>query len=165
MGAKENRVKGQDYERWLSKLYIDYGIDKCATRMPMSGADQYMKGDIRHGHPVCIPFKFIDEAKRQENISWYEWWNQTKRQCGQSEEPVLHFKKSHEDSLTVIKTETFFSLLGTIIELDSQKNIDTKQLEGKNGYVKTQAMNKLKYIKQEVANLLQLIDKKYDDTE
>lgn len=157
--------KGSDYERWVAKKYVEYGIDASATRMPLSGADEYLKGDIRHAHLECIPYRFIDECKRQETISWSEWWRQAKSQAGNHSEPVLHFKKSHEDSLTLIRTDTYFGLLSTIVELDRLlKTSGISQNKTHQTYNKNynQAISKLNYIKADLTSVINII-KKYDE--
>lgn len=137
------KAKGSGYERVIAQKYVDYGIDPYAKRMPLSGAISYMKGDIKHAHNIAIPFKFIDEVKRQETINWYQWWLQATSQCGQGEEPVLHFKKSNSEPFTLIRTDTFFSLLGTIVELYNKKPVE--ETETKVDYNSTTAINKLKF--------------------
>lgn len=135
---KTAKQKGSGYERDIAKMYVEYGIDQKATRMPLSGADAYLKGDIRHSHDVAIPFRFVDEAKRQENLAIPAWWRQTISQCGFGEEPVLHFRQNNQESLTVIRTTTFMSLLKTIMDLSYGE-----KREG-DGCVHTQDLWKLK---------------------
>ena len=147
------KQKGSKYERDIAKMYVDYGIDKKATRMPLSGADVYLKSDIRHAHDQAIPFRFIDECKRQEKISVDKWWRQVKSACTEFEEPVLHFKKSHFDSLTVIKTETFMTLLKTIMDLSYGEQREEKRQEWDN----RQAENKLRMIKDLSNQVIKLI--------
>lgn len=121
MKTKGRKAKGSKYERDLAKMFKDYGIDKRASRMPLSGAAENLKGDLYIRHDEAIPFKFVHEAKRQETIKIPEWWKQAVEQAGFGTEPVLHFKRSHRESLTVIRTTTFLSLLKTILDLTYEK--------------------------------------------
>lgn len=143
-GAKQ---KGSEYEREISRLYVEYGIDPKSTRMPLSGADSVLKGDVRHAHDNAIPFRFVDECKRQERINIPEYWKQTLVQCGFGEEPVLHFRQNHQESLTIIRTATFMTLLKTIMDLTySEERAEKKEgWDNKNAQYKLdQALNLIK---------------------
>ncbi len=118
------KKKGSQFERDVAKKYIEYEIDKNATRMPLSGADEYLKGDIRHAHPMPLP-KFVDECKAGKNIEWQKWWKQTKEQCHVGEEPLLHFKKDYQEPLSLVKTDTLFELMGQLVSLYNE-NEDLK---------------------------------------
>ncbi len=130
------KKKGNRYEAEIAKKYVDYEVDPKATRMPMSGADVYLKGDIRHVHREPLP-RFVDECKSGKRISWYEWWQQTKGQCHTGEEPLLHFKKDYKESLTLLKTDTFFEIIGQLVALydeqqktpDQRSGVNSRQLQ------------------------------------
>lgn len=136
------KAKGSKFEREIAKKYVEYDICKNAMRQPLSGAIENLKGDINHSHNVAIPFKFIDECKNQETVSIHKWWRQTLNQCGIGEEPVLHFKKNNTEPLTIIRTETFFSLLGEIVSLYNEKS---PEVTPPSDYKKVEALNKIKY--------------------
>lgn len=123
------KAKGSKYERDVAALYVEFGIDPKAGRMPLSGADKFLKGDIRKAHNTALEFRFIDEVKRQENLAIPLWWKQAVSQCTIGEEPLLHFKQNSGEALSVIRTRTLFSLMGRIVEL-TKENMDLK-VDGK----------------------------------
>ena len=113
MKAKGRKAKGSKNERWIAEQYIKYELDKTAGRMPLSGAVEHMKGDIRKAADG-----WLDECKNQERIQLWKWWDQTKMQCGKGEKPVLHFTSNNKDSVTMVKTEDWFDMRKALKEFE-----------------------------------------------
>ena len=97
--------KGSRLEIQVSKLIRHYGLDDEASRMVLSGASEWFKGDIKTKLPYTI------ECKNSEKHQIWKEWEQTESQCSIGKEPVLAIKSNHRPILFVVKAETFLNLL------------------------------------------------------
>lgn len=111
-GSKKS--KGSRAERKVAEMYRRYGIDKKATRMPMSGAMPGMRGDIYKPDD----YGFCDEVKNQEKVRLWDFWEQTKDQAGSGRVPVLHITGNHRPILTVLRIEDYMDLRAMIKQLE-----------------------------------------------
>lgn len=106
MKPAQKRQKGCRYERFIAKLYREFGIDTQAQRMPLSGAHKNLKSDIQKPEDT----EWLDECKHRETTHIWEWWKQVVSQCRKGQHPVLHIKKNYHESLTVLRTEDYMQL-------------------------------------------------------
>jgi len=107
------KAKGNKYERDIAEMYRNK-LFPLAQRMPTSGAMLLHKGDILKGEID----EWIDECKCQETVKLWEWWKQAVEQCSEAQKPALHIKRSHSESLTVMRTEDYFELRERLKELE-----------------------------------------------
>jgi hypothetical protein len=110
--SSSKKAKGCRLEKEIAKLYARKLFPR-ATRMPMSGAMQYHKGDIFKG----VYDEWVDECKNQEKVKLWEWWQQAKDQCGHYQKPLLHISRNYSENLTVMRTDDYFELRETIADL------------------------------------------------
>jgi Holliday junction resolvase len=103
--AHTRKAKGNKYEREIAELYRRK-LFPLAQRMPTSGAMLLHKGDILKGEID----EWVDECKCQETTKIWEWWKQATEQCNDKQKPVLHIKRNHSESLTIMRTEDYFKL-------------------------------------------------------
>lgn len=130
--AKTNssrKAKGSRLEKEIAKRYSKRLYPK-STRMPMSGAMAFHKGDIlkRDDKGRVVYDVWLDECKNQEKVKLWEWWEQTIEQCGAYQKPVLHIKRNYSEGLTVMRTEDYFELRETIVCLEKS----LREQDGKN---------------------------------
>lgn len=113
------RQKGKRFERDIAALYRSTGLDETAQSMPMSGAMEHHKGDIlkKHDH------EWVDECKNQESVKLWAWWQQAVDQVKGMQKPVLHIKRNHTESLSVIRTTDYFDMRLELKQLREQLNI------------------------------------------
>lgn len=116
---QSKKAKGSRLERKVAEAYRYYGIDKRASRMPMSGAMTHFKGDIWKPND----FEYLDECKNSEKVRLWEWWEQTVGQATGARIPVLHISRNNSPILTVISMETYFQMRAEIKQLREQLNI------------------------------------------
>lgn len=96
---QSRKAKGSRLERDIAAAYRSSGLFPKAQRMPMSGAMAYHKGDIFKGETD----EFVEEAKNQEKVKLWEWWQQAKDQCTGLEKPMLHISRNYSEILTVMR--------------------------------------------------------------
>lgn len=104
--AASKKSKGSRLEHKVAALYRHYDIDKDAKRMPLSGAIPGLKGDIFKPNDKG----WVDEAKNQEKVKLWEWWEQTKSQAFGLQKPVLHVSGNYREVLTIMKVEDYMHL-------------------------------------------------------
>jgi Holliday junction resolvase len=121
--AASAKAKGQRAEREVARLYRHYKIDEQATRMPMSGAMAFHKGDILKPND----YQYLDEVKNQERVKLWEWWEQAKAQATHNRVPVLHITANHRPILTVLAVEDYMQLRKEINDLREAINVLDKQ--------------------------------------
>lgn len=100
------KAKGNRAERAVAEAYRRYDIDPKATRMPMSGAMAWHKGDIHKPND----YQYIDEVKNQERIQFWAWWEQAKSQASMSQTPVLHITSNNRPIITCMDMEDYMNL-------------------------------------------------------
>lgn len=106
------KAKGSRLERKIAQYYRRY-LGMEAKRMPLSGADSMLKGDI----VKRFWDGWTDECKNQERINIWDCWSQAREQAGNNK-PVLHISRNNGPELTVIYTRDYFNL-----RAEAQKNI------------------------------------------
>lgn len=114
VSAKGRKEKGSRAERKVAEAYRRYGIDPQATRMPMSGAMAWHKGDINKPND----YQYVDEVKCQETVKFWAFWEQTVSQATNNRTPVLHITANNRPILTVITLEEYMNLRKTIKDLE-----------------------------------------------
>ena len=107
MKAAGKKEKGSRLERKVAELIRAKGLDKKASRMPLSGAMKHLPADIYTSLPIHI------ECKNQERIKLYEWWDLTRSKAMMPKEPVLIVKSNNRPILAVITIEYLLNLLKT----------------------------------------------------
>lgn len=118
--TQSKKAKGSRLEKEIAKMYRRKLFPR-ATRMPMSGAMMFHKGDIFKGERDF----WLDECKNQETWKVHEWWEQTCNQCGAYEKPVLHMSRNYQqEPLTLMKTRDYFELREELFDL--QKLLEEK---------------------------------------
>lgn len=102
MAYNKSKAKGSAFEAKIAKLFTEQ-FGKEFKRVPLSGALEWMKGDI-----VCIKdtawFPYTIEAKHYKDINWnslltakssdmFSFWEQTLREAAVMEKkPLLVFR-------------------------------------------------------------------------
>lgn len=100
-GAKQ---KGSRLERRVAEELRRSGLDPKASRMPLSGADSHLKGDVRTDLPYTI------ECKNTERVQLWKSWEQAHGQAHYN--PALLFiSANHRPVLAVIDMDTLMHLL------------------------------------------------------
>jgi hypothetical protein len=110
------KEKGNRLERKVAELYRHYDIDPKATRMPMSGAMAWHKGDINKPND----YQYVDECKNSERVRLWEWWTQAKDQATNGRIPLLHVSANFRPILTIMDAETYFDMRKTIMDLEKR---------------------------------------------
>lgn len=109
------RAKGARAERAVAEAYRRYDIDPKATRMPMSGAMAWHKGDVNKPND----YKYIDEVKNQEKILFWKWWEQAQSQASMSQVPVLHITSNNRPIITCMDLEDYMDLRKQVNDLQA----------------------------------------------
>lgn len=89
MKASSKKAKGSRLEREIAKRFRESGLDKKASRMPLSGAVDGFKSDIATSLP------FIIEAKNQERWTVEEYMKQAESSAESTNKmPVVIMSKN-----------------------------------------------------------------------
>ena len=108
------KAKGNRAERKVAEAYRRYDIDPKASRMPMSGAMAWHKGDIwKPGD-----YKYVDEVKCQETVKFWAFWQQAQEQVKMGQVPVLHITGNNRPILTVLDMEDYMDLRKQVMDLE-----------------------------------------------
>lgn len=110
-GAK---AKGSRLERRVAMEIRRKGLDKTATRMPLSGAAFGLETDIK----THLPYSF--ECKNQEKVKLWEWWEQTERGRRPFRDPVLVISSNYRPELVVMLLGDWLNLAKTIQDYEKQ---------------------------------------------
>lgn len=107
MKLKSPKAKGSRLERFVAKAFRDAGLDKKATRMPLSGAMEGHKSDISTSLPFTI------EAKNQETWSPLAYMEQASRDADVTGKmPVVVMSKNRlADPLVMMKFSDWVLIL------------------------------------------------------
>lgn len=116
--AKTRKAKGTRLEIKVAEAYRDYGIDKTARRMPLSGAMSHFKSDIYKRNDD----EWVDECKNHETIKLAKFWEQTTDQS-RLKTPVLHISSNYRPVITAL-TQADFEQLAEAVGLESFNIID-----------------------------------------
>lgn len=98
-GAK---AKGSRAERKVAEALRK--VDPNAGRMPLSGADSHLKGDVR----TDLPYTF--EVKAQERVQLWKFWEQAVEQAHYAS-PVLCITANYRPLVAVVSMDTLVHLL------------------------------------------------------
>ncbi len=96
---KSKKAKGKRAEIEFAKLLRDKGIDKEAQRMPLSGAIDYLKGDI---YAPNLPHdKF--EVKNTERVKIWQFIEQAEAEASFGETPHLIITSNNRPLYVVMR--------------------------------------------------------------
>lgn len=98
------KEKGRKLELKFAKMLREYGLDKNASRMPLSGGSWAFRSDIK----TTLPYRF--ECKNQETVRIWEWWDQTYEQRGYKT-PVLVFSGNYRPIMVAMLADDFLAIL------------------------------------------------------
>lgn len=105
MPLKNKKAKGSRLERRIAQLIRQKGLDKRASRMPLSGAFPHLQADIYTSLPIHI------EAKNQERVQLWSWWQTLRNKARFGKEPTLIISGNHRPIVVVIDIDYFLNLL------------------------------------------------------
>lgn len=83
------------------------GLDDKAQRRAFSGAISMVRG--RADILTKLPFSF--EAKNQEKLKLWEFWEQAEAESTMAKPPVLVYSANYRPIMCVLKAETFLDIL------------------------------------------------------
>lgn len=109
--AASKKQKGSRLERKVAEALRRTGLDPNAGRMPLSGADSHLKGDVRTDLPYTI------ECKNTERVRLWDFWGQATDQA-HYHPPVLCISANHRPVLAVVELETLLNLMQCEQQLD-----------------------------------------------
>ena len=98
----QNKIRDLLREKFEGKLEED---DITTAVMGESGVDIQLSPAARKLCPWSI------EAKRQEKVSLYAWWEQAKANCTKGTKPAIILKSNRKDPLVVMSLDDFMELL------------------------------------------------------
>jgi len=98
------KAKGSRLERAVAQAIRHKGLDDKAGRMPLSGADSHLKGDVRTDLPYTI------ECKNTERVQLWKAWQQAVDQS-HYHPPVLCISANHRPVLAVVELDTLLNLM------------------------------------------------------
>ena len=105
MKASGKRIKGKRLELKIAELIRAKGLDKNCRRMPMSGAFSHLPEDIFTSLPIHI------EAKNQERLQIWAWWNEFQHKVKMGKDPVLVFTSNNRPIMACVNIEYLLNLL------------------------------------------------------
>ena len=105
MKASHRRIKGANLERKIAELIRASGLDDNAKRSFRSGAHWSYKSDIYTKLPYSI------EAKWQETLKIWKWWEQADANKQPMKPPVLIFTSNFRPIMITMKFEDFLDLV------------------------------------------------------
>lgn len=105
MKASGKKHKGARLERKIAKVLRSSGLDKKAKRSFQSGATWFWKSDI------YTSLNFSIEAKNQERLRIWDWWQQTRSQRKAYSPPVLMFTSNHRPILVAMDLDDWVNLV------------------------------------------------------
>lgn len=94
--------KGKVYEREIARFLKGLGYDARRGQQHKGGADS---PDV-----VGLP-GFHIEAKRTEHLRLYEALNQSIRDCGEGEKPIVIYRKNGEKSVVIMLLDDFMEVI------------------------------------------------------
>jgi len=105
MKPASKRAKGKRLEYRIASLIREKGLDKKASRMPLSGAFPHLQADIYTNLPIHI------EAKNQEVVKLWQWWNVLREKAKFGKEPVLVISGNHRPIVAVVNIDYLLNLM------------------------------------------------------
>lgn len=113
---RSKKAKGKRLEHKIASLIRSKGLDDGARAMIGSGAFDDYKGDI---YAPQVPMIF--EAKNQENVKLWQFWEQAKSQERPLKPACLVVSGNYRPMLAVVELDTLLNLLLEIKELGEIK--------------------------------------------
>ena len=101
---KGRREKGRRLELKFAAMLRQFGLDKNASRMPLSGSSWAFRSDIK----TSLPYRF--ECKNQERLNLWDWWDQCYADRGYKT-PVLVFSSNNRPIMVTLKADDFLAIL------------------------------------------------------
>lgn len=101
---KHPKAKGSRLERKVARMIREKGLDKKASRMPLSGSFWQLKSDIFTTLPYAI------EVKNQETIHFWTWWNKIRDQAGYKT-PMLVISGNNRPIISCIELDKLLDLM------------------------------------------------------
>lgn len=102
MGKINSRAKGARFERTLAKMLREHGYEAERGCQHAGGKDS---PDVKHNmHGIHI------EAKDVEKLNIWNALEQSKRDAGESEIPVVMFKRNRTQVYVALPFESFISM-------------------------------------------------------
>ncbi len=123
MKAYGKRRKGARLERKIAQEFRRTGLDKKAQRSWQSGATWFWKSDI------YTSLNYSIEAKNQEKVKIWQWWEQAESQRKPYSPPVLMFTSNYRPILAVMKLEDWINLVKEKEEYKNEVKTLQKQLK------------------------------------
>jgi hypothetical protein len=113
---RSKKAKGKRLEHKIASLIRQKGLDEGARAMIGSGAFDDYKGDI---YAPKVPLIF--EAKNQEKVQLWQFWEQAKAQERVYKPACLVVSGNYRPMLAVVELETLLNLLLEIKQLSEQE--------------------------------------------
>ena len=103
--ARSAKAKGSRLEKFLASTLRELGLDKHATRMPLSGAIPELREDVYTSLPIHI------EAKNRETWQPLQWYKETKDKAQPlGKLPILALSRNHEEAYIFLAASDFFDI-------------------------------------------------------
>lgn len=99
---KHAKQKGARHERDVAEILRVYGFE--AQRTPLSGAIDFMKGDITTNAPFFI------ECKNTEKTKFLEWYKKAEDQAG-IKTPIIVWTSNRQDIYVFLKFTEFMDMI------------------------------------------------------
>lgn len=103
MGKLNSRVKGQNAEREIARIFQGYGYD-CHR-----GQGIYQKGGIDTADVVGLPGIHI-ECKRQENLNVHKAYEQATRDAAGKAIPAVFHRRNRAPWMVTLSLEDFMEI-------------------------------------------------------
>lgn len=104
MGKIDSRAKGARFERTIAKMLREYGYEAERGCQHAGGKDS---PDVKHNmHRLHI------EAKFTEKLNIWNALEQSKRDSGEDEIPVVMFKRNRTQVYVAMQFEFFMEMFG-----------------------------------------------------
>jgi len=156
--TKSARQKGKMLEDEIADKLIEKGLDSKARRDGGSGSGNREKADVSTSATIFGRNLGI-EAKNHEKLAIPDWWRQVEKLEVLGREPVLIFKlpkRNPKIHLVTIYLETFLDML---VALQGVDNTASNVVESY-GWDKTNHLNSLKYLKENLSRAIREYEKK-----
>ncbi|SRR5258708_36305936 len=116
---KSPQAKGKRLEYTVRDILRQYGY--TAQRNPMSGAIEWLKGDISSNFPFFI------EVKNVENSKFLKWYKKAELESG-AKKPIIIWSKNNEEIYCFVKfSDLLDTLSGKLIQPISKAKKPKKQ--------------------------------------
>jgi len=107
---QSRKAKGRIFQQYvrdmiLAKFPTLTERDVQSTGMGQSGAD------VKLSEAAVKLFPYSVEAKNQETVSLWNWWEQTSANTEKGTKPLLVIKKNRKEPLAVVTLKDFMDML------------------------------------------------------